>query len=273
MKISASFKNRAEHIHLSALTVSVLLSLLLPTAIAQPPAANVSLGRTIQVPLDYDHPSLGSAPLYFELGARFDPQKPVVLVIADGQQYFIRRGGIVELQRSLFGDAFNVVGLVTRGSTPEFIQAALGGDGKIDWRKAWQIFNSEQWIRDIESVRKSLLGEHGKIMLYGRSGGAYLVHQYLAEYGEHALRAFTQSPVIPRIVADLEIHYDHFWSELGVQNPQLQTALRTWLDRTSDEERNKALITLQRQHFYVSGDQLLHERENLIHCNDLWRSR
>src|SRR5918911_1145782 len=82
------------------------------------------MGRTIEVPLDYKAPEMGRAPLYFEFGASFDPTKPVVFIIADGQQFYVRRGSVAELQHTLFGDAFNVVGIVGRGFTPEFIKAA-----------------------------------------------------------------------------------------------------------------------------------------------------
>src|SRR5262245_5110556 len=98
-----------------------------------------ALGKTIPVPLDRDNPGLGSGSLYFESGAAYDKAKPTVLVIADGQQYFVRKGTVANFQRDLFGDAFNVVGIVTRGTTPEFIRAALGADGQPDWLKAWHI--------------------------------------------------------------------------------------------------------------------------------------
>src|SRR5262249_7886654 len=87
---------------------------------------DAALGRTIMVPFDHKSSAVpGTGPLYFEFGARFDASKPTVLVIADGQQYYVRKGTVAALQKDLFGDAFNVVGIVTRGTTPEFIKAAL----------------------------------------------------------------------------------------------------------------------------------------------------
>jgi hypothetical protein len=76
--------------------------------------------------------------------------------MADGQQVYVRKESVKALQDKLFGSAFNVVGIVTRGSTPEFIQSTLAPTGKPDWLKAWQVFNSDQWLDDIEAVRKAV---------------------------------------------------------------------------------------------------------------------
>jgi pimeloyl-ACP methyl ester carboxylesterase len=169
----------------------------------------------------------------------------------------------VELQQSLFGDAFNVVGLVARGATPEFVRAAVGADGRPDWAKAWRIFNSEQWVDDVEAVRKAVVGETGAIHLYGRSGGAYLVHQYLAKHGSHVRRAFTQAPVNPFLNAELGIEIDTFWRDLGTNDKTQQETVRKALEKNPGE-RVRILIALQRQHFFVPADQLPDARSRLI---------
>lgn len=225
-------------------------------------AASPPLDHSVGVPFDYADPGLGSAILTYELGAPFDPQKPTVIVVADGQQFFVKKGAVAALQKQLFGPELNVVGIVTRGSTAAFIDATLDRNGKPDWLRAWTIFNAHQWIGDIETVRHALVGS-GKIMLYGRSGGAYLVHQYLAEHGDHVSRAFTQSPVNPQIIRQLHISLDNFWSTLGRDSSQLQPVLLDALKRRPDKH-TRILLTLQRQHFYVPDDQLKTQREQLI---------
>jgi pimeloyl-ACP methyl ester carboxylesterase len=213
----------------------------------------------------YENPSAGTAMLALDFGAPFDRHKSTVLVIADGQQFYVQSGAMADLQKSAFGDGVNVVGIVTRGTTPAFIRASLDSTGKQDWIKAWKIFNSSEWIGDIESVRKSLVGEDGKIDLYGRSGGGYLVHQYLAQYGEHVDRAFTQSAVNPYLNAELGISLDLFWSQLGQQNGDLQKLLQAAL-AAHPEERIGILMTLQRQHFFVPADKIDAARADLIHA-------
>jgi hypothetical protein len=150
--------------------------------------------RTITVPFVYEEPSLGNGELTLDFGAPFQKDLPTVLVIADGQQYYVRPRAMKALQESTFGTSVNVVGIVTRGTTAAFINASLDSAGKPDWQRAWRIFNSQEWIGDIESVRKALVGEKGSIYLYGRSGGAYLVHEYLTKFGGHPWRLLHAVP-------------------------------------------------------------------------------
>ena len=178
--------------------------------------AQVAVAPTsVRVPLSYEMPGLDSAELSLDFAAPFDRTKPTVLVIADGQQFYVRAGAMKAPQDSTLGKGVNVVGIVTRGTTSQFVKAALDRSGKPDWLQAWKVFNSEEWIGDIESIRKALVGEKGHISLYGRSGGAYLVHQYLSEHGGHVERAFTRSAVNPFLNAELGISLDTYWSDLG----------------------------------------------------------
>ena len=229
---------------------------------ASPAAAKEPLSRQISVPLDYKHPGLGRAKLTYELGAPFDPRKRSVIVVADGQQFYVQRGAAARLQRELFGPGVNVVGLITRGTTPAFVKSALGRGGKADWLRAWRIFDSSQWIEDVESVRRAVAGK-AQVMLYGRSGGAYLVHQYLAVHGDHVSRAFTQSPVNALIARNLRIKLDQFWDSLGRTDPSLQPVLVNSL-KLRPQERTRMLLALQRQHFFVPQDQEAAERRRLI---------
>lgn len=245
------------------LRLLALIALLLCPATADADTTPTPIGATLRVPLDHDRPQDGTAALYYEFGRRFDPRKPTVLLVADGQQYFLRRGVVSQLQQQLFGDGVNVVGLVSRGATPSVIAASKGRDGKVDWRRAWRLFNSRQWIGDLDALRRVLVGREGHVSLYGRSGGAYLVHQYLAWDPRHIDRAFTQSPANPVIARELGIAVDHFWEDLGREDPALQPLLIQTLARFPGD-RTAILLTLQRQHFFVTADQLPAARAKLI---------
>jgi pimeloyl-ACP methyl ester carboxylesterase len=221
-------------------------------------------GDSLEVPMVYGDPAMGKATIKLDFGAPFNKELPTVIVVADGQQFYVQKDAMKALQENTFGNAVNVVGIITRGTTAAFINASLNKQGKPDWFKAWKIFNSDEWIEDIESVRKALIGNNGKVYLYGRSGGAYLVHQYLAKYANHAAKAFTQSSVNPYLNKELGISLDRFWSDLGDQDVNLQTELQKALqENTSD--RNGILMTLQRQHFFVPADKIANARATLIH--------
>jgi hypothetical protein len=226
-------------------------------------AAAAPTTRTILVPIDRSAAQSRSAALTLDLGAPLDPRKPTVIVVEDGQQFYVRKGAMAALRQSLFGNTVNVVGLVPRGSTDAFVRAALDAEGRPDWRKAWRIFNSNEWIEDIETTRASIAGASGPIYLYGRSGGAYLVHQYLAKYGNRIARAFTQSAVDPQLNRELGIPLDTFWDELGHQDASLQPKLLQAL-RRAPNDRTAILLALQRQHFFVAPADLPAARAKLI---------
>jgi pimeloyl-ACP methyl ester carboxylesterase len=63
-----------------------------------------------------------------------------------------------------------------------------------------------QQVEDIEAVRQDMqkrgkLPQDGKIMLYGGSGGGFLVQQYLDRYGEHVSRALIECSGGPDLAA------------------------------------------------------------------------
>lgn len=223
-------------------------------------ALALAVAASVLVPLDHADPRSPRLELRYELGAPFDRAKPTVFLVTDGQQFRIAPGRMAAEQRELFGDGFNVVGLYGRGATPEFQRAALGPDGKVDWTRAFTTFRAEQWVEDIDAVRRHLLGADGRMALYGTSGGALLAHQYLARYGSKVTRAFTAATVEPWVVGALRLRTDRFWEELGADDRgRLQRALAA-----RPAERGLAVLLLQRQNFFVPVERLGGERTALI---------
>ena len=230
-----------------------------PTA----PQAPEPIGAFLRVPLDHEQPSGATIELYYELGAPFDRRLPTLLVVADGQQFYIRRGAMSDLQASLFGPGFNVVGLVGRGLTPEAVKAALGPEGRPDWEKSWRLFRAEQWIEDLETLRATLVGRRSRVLLFGQSGGALLVRQYLAVHGDHVRRAVSAAPVEPFLVGGMGLATDRFWEEIGAGGRELQDAMLSAIARFGSD-RVALAMTLQRQNFFVPRDRLGEERAHLI---------
>jgi len=216
--------------------------------------------RTMRVPFDHDRPEDGGFPLQFALLRPFDAQKPTVAVVSDGQQFFVTAEAFRRTTEKIFDERFNVVGVFGRGQSAD-VQGRIGSaDGSVDWVLAYRFLCARQWIGDIEAMRQALLGSDGKLLLYGRSGGAMMVHQYLSRHGGNAERAFTQAAVDNYLEAEYGLESDRFWDEIS---PGDQKDLTSVL-RRSPNDRNTIIAVLQRQNFFVDRAQLAAQRHALI---------
>lgn len=224
--------------------------------------------RVLRVPFDRQTPAVGTFELQYELGRRFNPSKPTVVIVADGQQFYVRSGTIAPLQDELFGDRFNVVGIIGRASNAAVL-AKIRPSGEIDWQLAYRLLRSEEWVDDIEAVRQALVGQTGDISLYGRSGGGLLVDQYLAKYPIHVRTAFTQAAVNRFIDAEFRLNSDKFWEDIERYDPTLQKQVLSAVE-AHPEDRARIFLLLQRQNFFVSPDELERARFALIRALSRW---
>ncbi|HEX6851308.1 MAG TPA: hypothetical protein VF139_07845 [Candidatus Polarisedimenticolaceae bacterium] len=220
----------------------------------------LALAAAVAVPIDHSDPASAKADLGYELGAPYDPAKPTVLFVTDGQQFRVAPGRVAAIQEEFFGPGFNVVGIYGRGATEAFQQGAVRPDGSVDWARAWTIFRAEQWVEDLDAVRRAVVGPEGKVGVFGTSGGALLAHQYLARHGRHVTRAFTSATVEPWGVGSLGLATDRFWAELAPADRDRLT--RALAGRPA--LRDTAMALLQRQNFFVPLDRLAAERSALI---------
>lgn len=215
--------------------------------------------ESLPVPFDHERPEAGSLSLGFGLLSPFDPARRTVFVVADGQQFYVTPATFERAVGSIFGDEFNVVGIHGRAEAPE-MQACVGAGDAVDWAQAHRLLKAEQWIEDLEVVRRALLGGNGRIALYGRSGGALLAHQYMARYGRYVDSVFTQAAVNPFLESRFGLSSDRFWSELD-------TGARTRLARllaNRRHDRGRVAKLFQRQNFFVDRADLAGERLALI---------
>jgi hypothetical protein len=253
--------------YLTALIASILVlappSQGVDTAGATRQSAQDIQDRTIQVPVDHGDPALGFFPLYYELGAPFDPNRPTVLVVTDAQQFYVRKGTVSRVQSEIFGPGLNVVGIPGRGTSDEILSQVVGEDGEVDWPLAYRLLKSSQWVEDIERVRRDLLGPGAPLMLYGRSGGGHLLHEYLVKYGGNVDRAFSQAACNAFLDAEYGLQSDRFWEEIGTYDPSLQEKLLQVLARRTNE-RPEIVQLFQRQNFFVSSSGIASARGALI---------
>ena len=249
-----------------AKTANLLPSLALAALSVVATTAPAAETLRVDVPIDHALPDGGSYEVIVEFGAPFDPRKPTVFVIADGQQFYVREGAVSRLQDDLFGREINVAGLIGRGSLLSHEAArsqVIDATGEVDWAAAWRLLRAAQWIEDIEAVRAEVLGERGKVMLFGRSGGGLLVHQYLTIHGDNVSRAFTSAPVANPWSAFAGLDADRFWTEIGASSPDAQKRVLALLDR-GDFERSRIAMAFQRQNFFVPHDEIAEARLELL---------
>ena len=216
--------------------------------------------RSMRVPFDHDRPDDGTFPLQYALLEPFDARRPTVAVVSDGQQFFVNASAFRPTTEPLFDRSVNVVGVFGRGQSAELQRRIRSADGNVDWAAAYNLLRARQWLGDIDAMRGDLLGQEGTLLLYGRSGGAMMVHQYLSTFGKHVIRAFTQAAVDQYVDAAYGLESDRFWDEISTED---RAALSAALRR--DPARRATVIdVLQRQNFFVDRAQLDKRRHELI---------
>lgn len=208
----------------------------------------------VQVPLDHFQPRLGRFPLRCEWGAPPRRGRPTVVVVADGQQYFVRPGGAARLQRGLFGDRLNVLAIVGRSRAPELERFVLPGT-RPDWQAGYRFLNWQQWARDVEAVIRHLGLGPRQLGLYGRSGGAHLIHQLLTLRPDLRGRAYVQAAVNHQLDVAWGLGADHLWEQLSTSDATASRDLAAWLERRPERRRDLVLV-LQRQHFFETLEAL-----------------
>lgn len=216
---------------------------------------------SILVSVDYEQPEGDKFYLEYEFGQKYDPAKPTVIAMADGQQFWARPGRAARFQKDIFGKGFNVVVVFNR-ATNQALQNYLWDDDEINWKQAYRVFNASQWIEDVESVRKKICPTK-KIHLYGRSGGGLLLLQYLEKYNQHVDKAFCQTAILPDLEPKLGFRHDKFWEEITRYKPELGKKLIEAIE-TKHFNRDDITLALQRQNFFVSADSINQHRELLI---------
>lgn len=155
----------------------------------------------IRLPIDHDDPMLGTFTDFYLLSPNFRPGGDVVFMLFDNQQEAV---GMVssakdfEYYDDMIGGNMSYVLIGNRGVSPTLFPEVFKQDGLPDYAKALKLYGSQEQIEDIEAVRqdmarRGLLGESGKIMLFGGSGGGVLIQQYIEKYGDNVSRALVES--------------------------------------------------------------------------------
>ncbi|MEZ0059344.1 hypothetical protein ABIF26_004852 [Bradyrhizobium elkanii] len=117
-----------------------------------PPDAN---HRYLNLPMDYTDESSGRFRAFYVLSTNFNPKDPVVFFLTDGQMELVGP----EMDFSFFDEQLPGVSYVLighRGHCPTLFPEVYP-DGKLDLRRAMNLYGSWQRVEDIERVRKDMV--------------------------------------------------------------------------------------------------------------------
>jgi pimeloyl-ACP methyl ester carboxylesterase len=224
--------------------------------------------RYVEVPLDHGNPEAGTFTLYYELSSNFDFGNPTVFYIVDGQQY--THGADKTAEGYQFSDSLNLVLIEYRSRKHSPIDLTKA-DGSVGWEKAYRLTASHQAAEDIEAVRRDLFSDQPqtRIDLYGRSGGAYLVHEYLSRYPKHAARAFTRAAPNPLIMRRLGNPESRSLVEgLDAIDPELHARLKEILARETVPPLELQWLLLQLPYQDPDAPELQARIINELHANN-----
>lgn len=225
-------------------------------------AFHIILGQTIQVPIDHRDPQLGTFELEYGFGADFNPDLPTVVVISDAQQFYVRKGRIKKIQEELFSDSTNVAGIIPRSTNLDLRKKIeLHSNESTNWSLAYNIYRSYQFAHDIHSIVNHIPGD---IYLYGQSGGAFLITEYLSLFpNSRVKKVFIGASVNPVIENKLGIIHDDFQRAYLSENPLARKRLDTIL-KDGFFDRSLVAGLFQRQNFFVELSELDNERSKLM---------
>ncbi|AWW29313.1 hypothetical protein DN752_03680 [Echinicola strongylocentroti] len=146
--------------------------------------------HAIEVPFVYGKQKWGWGRIYYTYETPYDPKKNTVLVVSDALTFYSGDDAWPEPLRL----KFNVVKVIGREQQPSFGEALWRKD-KIDWSMAYQVFNSDQLVKDLEAVREAV-AKGSKVSLFGVSSSGELLHRYMAQYPKRVYGVISIDPLL-----------------------------------------------------------------------------
>lgn len=109
----------------------------------------------IELPIDHNDPSLGKYKGFYLLSPGFTYKKDVIFYLTDGQQNKVSTQTDFKIfEQKLSGMSYVMMG--RRGSYPALFPEVYTKEGSLDYKKAMNLYGTEQQIEDIEMVRRDL---------------------------------------------------------------------------------------------------------------------
>jgi pimeloyl-ACP methyl ester carboxylesterase len=173
--------------------------------------------RYLNLPLDHLNPAGARFRDFYLLSPNFQPGGPVVFFLTDGQMELVSPDSdFAFFEAQLPGLPYVLIG--HRGHSPTLFPEVYPA-GRVDLRRAMNLYGSTQRVEDIEHVRldmvrQGLLAPDGRIMIFAASGAGVLAQQYLQRYGDHVSRVLLASTGAPDLARDRGWDYARRYADL-----------------------------------------------------------
>jgi len=165
--------------------------------------------QQVLVPYDHHLPDSRKIEILVEFLNEFDNNRETVFLLEDAfDELFIPFDQLLD-----FSESSNFV-LIKGRKNNEELKRGVMHSGKPDYQLVYKLYNQDQVARDIELIRRDLLGDK-EVILLGYSSSAMVLQHYLSLYPEHVGRMISFNPLA------FDIQKNLGFPEFGLSFPAL----------------------------------------------------
>ncbi|MBN7815060.1 alpha/beta fold hydrolase [Algoriphagus pacificus] len=172
--------------------------------------------RIFLVPFDHHQKDSKKIEIQVEFLNCFDEEKETVFLLENSfDELFLT------VNNNLYGlESMNLISIKGRRLN-ETLMSDIVFSGEPDFQLAYRVFNQDQVARDIEVIRKKLLGDK-QVILFGYSSAATVFQYYLSLFPRHVKRAVFLNPLVFDIQKNLSFpKVDLLFPEIKLTQEQL----------------------------------------------------
>ena len=146
--------------------------------------------QSFLVPYNHLLPDSRKIKIQIEFLNEFDAEKETVLLLEDAfDDLYLRFDELLD-----FSESSNFVLIKGRKDNEELKRGVLLS-GSPDFQLAYTLYNQDQVARDIEVIRKELIGGE-QVILLGYSSAAMVLQHYLSLFPQHVSRMISVNPLV-----------------------------------------------------------------------------
>ena len=188
-----------------------------------------SFHHYINLPLDYNQPSLGTFRGFYIYSPNFYKRTNITFLLTDGQMELVSPTSDIQFFENIIkGQSYVLIGV--RGQAPSILPEVYK-NAKVDYPTAERLLNSDQQIEDIERVRLALvqqgvLPKGSKINIFGASGAGVLAQQYVSKYGRYVNRVILESTGAPDLAKKMGLKYSPDFKDYNLPASRILDAIK-----------------------------------------------